>query len=109
MATILAEEMGKLIEVEAIRDAEGLENSLRQMLKEVGAQSYGQVLEREDEQLGKRVGCECGGQAQRISRRGAKVMTVFGWVSYRRSYYGCEVCGGKGHRLDRSGVCNLGK
>jgi hypothetical protein len=101
MATILAEEMGRLIEVEAIRDGQGLENSLRQMLKEVGAQSYGQVLEREDDQLGKRVGCECGGQAQRISRRGAKVMTVFGWVSYRRSYYGCEVCGGKGHRLDQ--------
>ena len=37
MATILAEEMSRLIEVEAIQDGQGLENSLRQMLKEVGA------------------------------------------------------------------------
>jgi hypothetical protein len=100
ISTILAEEMGRHIEGEEIKDAHDLENGLREMLKEVGSQTYGKVLEKEDEKLGKRVKCECGGRAPRISKRKAKVMSVYGWVSYRRSYYGCTRCGKKQSRLD---------
>jgi hypothetical protein len=102
ISTVLAEKIGKLIEDEEIKDLEGLENGIREMLKEVGLQTYEKVLEKEDQKLGKRVRCECGAQAQRISKRGAKVMTVFGWVSYRRSYYGCSRCGEKQNRLDKN-------
>jgi hypothetical protein len=93
--------MSRLIEVEEIRDLEGLENGLREMLKEVGGQSYGKVLEREDDKLGRRVRCECVAQARRISKREGQVLRVFGWVRYRRSYYGCTRCGQKVNPLDQ--------
>jgi hypothetical protein len=78
-----------------------LENGIREILQEVGHQAYGKVLEKEDRKLGKRVGCECGAKARRIMKREAKVLTVFGRVRYRRSYYGCTRCGKKEHRLDQ--------
>jgi hypothetical protein len=109
ISTVLAEEIGKLIEDDEIKDLRGLENGIREMLQEVGVQSYGKVLEKEDKKLGKRVGCECGAKAQRISKRRAKVMTVFGWVSYRRSYYGCSRCGEKQSRLDKNWGINPGE
>ncbi len=102
ISTVLAKEIGKLIEEGKVKDLQGLENGIREMLKEVGVQTYEKVLEKEDRKLGKRVRCECGAKAQRISKRGAKVMSVFGWVSYRRSYYGCSRCGEKQNRLDKN-------
>jgi len=101
MSTLVAEEIGQLIEAEEIKDLQGLENGIRELLKEVGQQAYGKVLEQADRKLGKGVRCDCGCQARRISKREAKVLTVFGWVSYRRSYYGCPRCGEKQHRLDQ--------
>lgn len=97
---LLAEEIRTHIEAGEIKNAEELEKGLREILKEIGQQTYGKVLEKEDEKLGKRIGCTCGSKAKRISKRSAKVMTVFGWVEYRRSYYGCASCGKKGNRLD---------
>ena len=102
ISTVLAKEIGKLIEEGKVKDLQGLENGIREMLKEVGVQTYEKVLEKEERKLGKRVRCECGAKAQRISKRGAKVMSVFGWVSYRRSYYGCSRCGEKQNRLDKN-------
>ena len=102
ISRVLAAEMGRLIEEEEIKDIEGVENGLREMLQEVGGQAYGQVLEREDDKLGRRVRCECGAQARRICKREAQVLSVFGWVSYRRSYYGCSRCGEKINRLDQN-------
>lgn len=46
--SVLAEEIGKLIEEQKIKDLQGLENGIREMVKEVGFQSYGKVHERED-------------------------------------------------------------
>jgi len=102
ISTVVAEEIGKLIKDEEIKDLQDLENGIREMMQEVGLQTYEKVLEKEDRKLGKQVRCECGAQAQRISKRGAKVMTVFGWVSYQRSYYGCSRCGEKQNRLDKN-------
>ena len=99
---ILAEEIEGHIEVGGMSNAERLENGLREMLKEIGQETYCKVLENEDEKLGKRIGCECGAKAKRISKRRAKVMTVFGWVSYRRSYYGCDRCRKKQHQVDEA-------
>lgn len=102
MAAILAAEVGKMIKNGEIEDQEDLENGLREMLKQVGSQAYGQALEQEDAKLGKRVICGCGAKAQRISKRTAKLLTVFGWIEYRRSYYGCRRCGDKHIRLDEN-------
>jgi hypothetical protein len=55
ISTIVAEETGRLIEAGEIKDLQGLENGIREMLKEVGVQSYGKVLEKEYRRLGKRV------------------------------------------------------
>ena len=76
ISTILAEEISKLIEEEEIKDVEELESGIREILKEIGFQTCGKVLEKEDEKLGKRVRCECGGTAKRISKRETKVMTI---------------------------------
>ena len=46
MPTILAEKVGRLIEEDEIRDLEVLKNGIRKMLKKVGSQTYGKVLEK---------------------------------------------------------------
>ena len=101
ITTLVVAEISQQIEAEEIKNLPELENGIRALLKEVGQESYGKVLEREDHKLGKRVRCGCGWQARRISIRAAQVLTVFGRVSYRRSYYGCSRCGEKQHRLDQ--------
>lgn len=109
ISALLAEEIGNLIADETIKDLQGLENGIREMVKEVGVQTYEKVLENEDHKLGQRIRCDCGAQAQRISKRTARVMSVFGWVRYRRSYYGCCRCGQKQNRLDRHWGLNPGE
>jgi len=99
---ITTEEIGKQIDGEEIKNLEDLENGIRAMMKEVGKQTYGKVLEREDQKLEKQERCECGLKADRISKREAKMLTVFGWISYRRSYYGCSRCGKKFNRIDQA-------
>jgi hypothetical protein len=101
IASVLAEEIGKQIDSEEIKNLEEMENGIREMMKEIGQQTYGKVLEREDQKLGKQVRCECGLKAGRISKREAKVLTVFGWISYHRSFYGCSRCRKKSNRLDQ--------
>lgn len=102
ISTVLAEEVGWLIERGEIKDLHELENGIREMLKEVGAQAYGKVLDQEDQKMEQRIACQCGNEARRVSRREAKLMSVFGWVNYRRSYYDCEGCGSKQIPLDSS-------
>ena len=101
LRNLVAEEIGKLVAAGEISDLSSLENELREFLKETGRQAYEKILEKEDEKLGKRVRCECGDEAHRISKRPAQFLSVFGWVNYRRSYYGCPVCEKKETRLDR--------
>lgn len=106
---ILAKEISKQIEEGEIKDLQELENGVREMVKEIGRQTYGKVLEAENKKLGKRVRCVCGGKAKRISQREAQVLTVFGRVTYRRSYYGCHRCGEKENRLDKNWGINPGE
>ena len=98
---LLADEISRLIEAGEIQNQVELENGIRALLQQVGQQTYGKVLEREDEKQGRRVGCACGAQAPRISKRKAQILSVFGWVNYHRSYYGCAACGRKYYRLDQ--------
>lgn len=101
ISKLVAKEIGKQIDAGEIKKLDDLENGVREMLKEIGQQTSSKVLENEDMKLGVRVRCECGVKAKRISKRNAKVLTVFGWVCYRRSYYGCSRCGKKQNRLDK--------
>lgn len=107
ISTAIAEEISKLISTSD--DLVSLENHIRSTMKEIGRQVYEKVLETEDEAYGKRIACSCGHQSQRISRRAGKLLTVFGWLSYRRSYYGCSHCGQKTLPLDATWHINPGK
>jgi hypothetical protein len=78
-----------------------IEQEMRKVLQEIGRESLGRMMSLEDEfdnGLTKR--CKCGYIAKRISRREAKLLSVFGWVDYRRSYYKCKQCGRKQIPLD---------
>jgi len=101
LSNLVVDEIERLVTAGEVVDLSSLENELREFLKETGRQAYEKILEKEDEKLGKRVRCECGHEAHRISRRAAQFLSVFGWVNYRRSYYSCPVCGKKENRLDR--------
>ena len=102
ISTVIAEEISKLIERDEIKDLACLENGIREFLKEVGCRAYEKALEKEDQKHGKEVPCTCGRYSRRISRRAGKLLTVFGWLTYRRSYYGCPHCGEKAIPLDQS-------
>jgi hypothetical protein len=102
ISSIIADEIIKQLEKEEVKDLVSLENNIRSVLKETGRQVYEKVLEKADQAHGKAISCPCGRQAQRISRRDAKLLTVFGWITYRRSYYGCSHCGEKALPLDQA-------
>ena len=70
---------------------QGLESALRNLLQEVGRESYGDLLTMMDKQrYGVDISCPNGEQGKRVSRRSAQALSVFGWVTYRRSYYQCR-------------------
>jgi hypothetical protein len=63
----------------------------------------GAYLERKDEQLQEpEKACECGGQMNYLFKRKATILSVFGRVSYRRSYHICAQCHAGQSPLDRS-------
>jgi hypothetical protein len=70
-----------------------LEQGLRQLLKQVGAQALATSLTALEEQYPQaQVACPCGSLADYQFRRTAKTLTVFSWVAYRRAYYLCSHC-----------------
>ena len=83
--------------VEYVKSEEGatineVEQGMRQLLQEVGRQALGQVLEKSD-QVQPSIRCVCKNKATYRCRREGMVITVFGRVTYKRSYYICEHCG----------------
>ena len=70
-----------------------IEEGLRECLREMGRMTFGMVLTKCAELPEREIACECGGQLSYQRRRKAKVLSVFDWVEYERSYYaGCQ-CG----------------
>jgi len=97
---ILVAELAKQIETEEVKGEE-LEQGLRNSLQEVGRNSYGKMLSMLDQQHHDiQAECECGQQGKRVSRREAQVLSVFGWSTYRRSYYQCD-CDTRWFALDQ--------
>ena len=77
-----------------------LERAIRNSLQEIGRNSYGEMLSVLDQHQHKvDAECECGLQGKRVSQREAQVLSVFGWSTYRRSYYRCH-CGHRWYALD---------
>jgi hypothetical protein len=73
-----------------------IETDLRACLRTLGQLTYGLVLSQQDQRRAPELACECGGQLVYQRRRKAKVLSVFDWVEYERSYYaGCECGRGK--------------
>lgn len=100
MAEILVEEMSKMgANGQGIRE---VETTMREFLREVGAQALGTYLEAQDEQVRtQEVICACGEAMSYVCRRPAMIVSVFGRVSYRRRYYLCEQCHARQSPLDR--------
>jgi hypothetical protein len=69
------------------------EGAMREILQYAGAQALGKYLTaREKAYPEPDRPCACGELAVYHSRRAAKTLTVFGWVTYRRAYYTCSAC-----------------
>lgn len=101
MAELMAEEMGRLLpDPQDIRE---VETGMRELLQKVGAEGLKRYLEHADEAepQEKETECECQGQRRYLFRRGAVILSVFGRVSYKRRYYGCQACGRGACPLDQ--------
>lgn len=82
-------------------DLESLEQEMRHSLQEIGQKALGEMLSVLDEKSHQTLEkCNCGGRLKRTERRVAKVLSVFGWISYRRGYYCCNNCGRRTALLD---------
>ncbi|HSG43996.1 MAG TPA: hypothetical protein VLA72_12645 [Anaerolineales bacterium] len=91
MAAILVQEMQQVgLEGKELRT---IETGMREMLRAVGAQALGQYLEEKDAEIREeQVVCSCGQEMEYQFRRGAQILSVFGWTSYRRRYHTCAEC-----------------
>jgi len=91
MADVMVQEMQQFgLEDGDIRT---IETEMREMLRAVGAQALGQYLEEQDAEIQEEaVVCSCGEKMEYQFKRGAKILSVFGWTSYRRRYHICGDC-----------------
>ena len=94
-------------------NASDFEQGLRDVLQHIGQNVYGDLLSKMDEQQhGVHEKCpQCGQAGKRISKRPARVLSVFGWSEYRRSYYQCshKACGHRWFGLDESESLRAGQ
>jgi len=101
MAEIMVDEMlGVMPEPHDMRE---LETGMRELVRQVGAESLKQYLERADqtEAEEQEKACACGGKQRYLFRREGMILSVFGRVYYRRSYYSCAACSCGLYPLDK--------
>lgn len=91
VAKLLAEEIKEqMAEKEGIHE---IEQMMRELAKEAANLGIQKAIEQGEERYAsKEIECECGKQAQFVSKRKAVVWSVFGKVSYKRRYYLCGAC-----------------
>ena len=90
MAALFSELVVKHIQEEEVGIGE-IEQGMRHMLREIGRQAMVQVLEKSDV-VEPGIRCQCQHKANYRCRREGMVITVFGRVKYKRSYYVCNHC-----------------
>src|SRR4051812_11423162 len=83
-------------------DATGVEEIVSRIEREVLREVTEEMLREQSERRpGNQRACACGGVARYRKHRGLEVVTLFGRVQVRRSYFYCARCG-EGHGpLDR--------
>ena len=97
---LLAEEFRQQSQEEEINPDE-IEQILRSTLQEIGQKSFGEMLSILDENQNKvEKRCTCQQIGKRVSRREAQLLSVYGRVKYKRSYYQCTKCGRRWVPLD---------
>ena len=98
--SLLTQEFNQQLENGAIPPQE-IEQALRNGLQEIGQASLGEMLSLLDEHTYHcQEICACQQTGKRVSRREAQLLSVFGWVKYKRSYYHCRGCGRRWSPLD---------
>lgn len=101
--SLLAVEFRQQMEKDESITPDEIEQALRNGLQEIGQASYGEMLSLFDEHhYQKEERCECQRIGKRVSCREAQLLSVFGRVKYRRSYYHCKACGRRWIPLDES-------
>ena len=106
---LMVAEFVEQMEREEIK-AKELEQAVWSSLQEIGKNSYGEMLTKMDEQQqGVEAECQCGAVGKRVSKRGAQVLSVFGWSNYRRSYYQCPACRHRWVALDEKHGLRAGR
>ena len=97
---ILVAELGKQTIESGGSWLDECEQVLRSNLVEIGKETLGELLSSYDEQVNHSAEkCICGGAAKRQLRRGARLLSAFGWTAYQRGYYHCATCGCREYRL----------
>lgn len=82
-----------------------IETTMRKMLRQVGAEALAQVLSSSPEPPAPTISCPCGGKLKYQRQRAAKIISVFGRVTYERAYYaGCPCGKGTAPVDDRYGL-----
>lgn len=82
-----------------------IETEIRHQLRELGSMVLGMVIDNADVEPKRSIACACGGRLHYQRRRGAKVLSVFGWVEYERNYYaGCSCGKGKAPLDEKLGL-----
>jgi hypothetical protein len=100
MAEIMVQEMEQ-VGLES-GDMRAIESGMREILRAVGAKALGQYLEQQDEaKQAEAVVCACGQAMEYQFKRQAKILSVFGWTSYRRRYHSCGDCHAGQAALDK--------
>ncbi|MBC8508263.1 MAG: ISKra4 family transposase [Anaerolineales bacterium] len=93
LAEELADIIGRELNEEGDIKERQIEEKIRKRLQELGQMTFGIVLSRADDVPEQEIPCECGGMLHYQRRRPAKVLSVFDWVEYKRSYYAGCTCG----------------
>ena len=105
LAEEIAHMIGSELEKGEGRTVSGIEADVRQCLRELGQMAFGLILTNQDPLPEREIVCECGGQLHYKRRRTAKVLSVFDWVEYERSYYaGCQCGRGKAPLDEKLGL-----
>lgn len=96
IATLIGDLVVAHIQKEEAVSLGDIEQGMRHLLQAVGREAIGQVLAKSDT-VQPSIRCSCQHKATYRCRREGMVITVFGRVKYKRSYYLCDHCRG-GHK-----------
>ncbi len=102
IAGLVVSVMKETLETSGVNQGIGeIEIQMRELLRQVGAAALGQYLSGLSTPEVAKIACACGGEMVYQREREASLLSVFGRVQYRRSYYaGCS-CGKGQAPLDR--------